>query len=119
MSIIKGEKIRIDEPFREEDLTSAIIKAQKREIKEILFLTGHGEKDINDEKTTGLKILNQSLTDSGFILKEWNFIQMGPPKQPVSMVMVVGPSQPFLPAEMVWLTEHLSQGGKTLFKPRS
>ena len=108
----KGRKIRVDEPFSEEDLTSAIIKTQKRELKEILFLTGHGEKNINDEKTTGLKILNQSLTDSGFVLKEWNFIQMGPPKDPVSMVMVVGPSQPFLPAELAWLTEHLSQGGK-------
>ena len=108
----KERKIRVDEPFTEEDLTSAIIKAQKRDFKEILFLTGHGEKDINDEKTTGLKILNQSLTDSGFVLKEWNFMQMGPPKEPIPLVMVIGPSQPFLPAEMSWLTEYLAQGGK-------
>ena len=111
----KDRKIRVDVPFAEEDLTSAIIKAKKREFKEILFLTGHGEKDLNDSNPSGLKILNQALTDSGFLLKEWNFIQQGEPDKKVSLIVSMGPRRSFLPAEKNWLKEYLSQGGRLIF----
>ncbi len=107
----KDRKIRVEIPFTEEALTSAIIKAKKREFKEILFVTGHGEKDLNNTEASGLKIFNQSLTDSGFILKEWNFVQQGLPQSQSALIMIVGPTQPFLPAEKTWLTDYLSKGG--------
>ena len=91
----KDRKIRVDVPFAEEDLTSAIIKAKKREFKEILFLTGHGEKNLNDSQPSGLKILNQALADSGFILKEWSFIQQGQPDKKVSLIASIGPRRSF------------------------
>ena len=92
-----------------------MIKAKKREFKEILFLTGHGERDLNNAEPSGLKILNQSLTNSGFILKEWNFIQQqGPPSNSPSLVISIGPSQPFLEAEKSWLKDYLSKGGNLL-----
>ena len=110
----KDRKIRVNAPFAEEDLTSAVIKAKKREFKEILFLTGHGEKDLNDSKPGGLKILNQALVDSGFKLKEWNFIQKGAPSKKAVLIVSIGPRQNFLPAEKNWLKEYLSEGGRLL-----
>ena len=110
----KDRKIRVNIPFSEEDLTSAIIKAKKREFKEILFLTGHGEKDLNDPNPSGLKILNQALTDSGFILKEWDFIQQGEPPKKASLIVSIGPRQKFLTAEKNWLKDYLSKGGQLL-----
>ena len=111
----KGRKVRAERPWTEESLTSAIIKVQKREFKEILFLIGHGEKDLNSEEPSGLKILNQALKDSGFIVKEWNFIQQGAPPKSPSLIISIGPSQPFLEAEKTWFKEHLSQGGSLFF----
>lgn len=111
----KDRKVRAEIPFSEESLTSAIIKAQKREFKKILFLTGHGEKDLNNEKPSGLKILNQSLKDSGFITEEWNFLQQqGPPPSSVELIISIGPQQPFLDAEKAWLKTYLSKGGHLL-----
>ena len=110
----KDRKIRVDAPFTEEALTSSIIKAQKRAFKEILFLTGHGERDLNSEEPSGLKILNQSLTDSGFIVKEWNFIQQGPPQNSTALIISIGPRQSFLDSEKAWLKQYLSQGGRLL-----
>ena len=110
----KDRKIRADSPFSEEDLTSAIIKSKKREFKEILFLTGHGERGLNDSNPSGLKILSQALTDSGFILKEWNFIQQGAPDKKMALIASLGPRQSFLQAEKNWLKEYLSQGGRLL-----
>ena len=110
----KDRKIRVDIPFGEEDLTSAIIKAKKREFKEILFLTGHGEKDLNESQPGGLKILSQALGDSGFIVKEWNFIQQGEPSKKTALIASIGPRRSFLPAEKNWLKEYLSEGGRLL-----
>ena len=110
----KDRKIRVDVPFAEEELTSAIIKAKKREFKEILFLTGHGEKDLSSSQPGGLKILNQALADSGFILKEWNFIQQGEPSKKTSLIVSIGPRRTFLPAEKNWLKEYLAGGGRLL-----
>ena len=108
----KNRKVRVDEPFMEESLTSAIIKASKREFKDILFLTGHGERDLNEEGPEGLQILKQSLTDSGFNLKEWNFVQQGAPSKKPSLVIILGPNQDLLEPEKAWLTEYLNRGGK-------
>lgn len=108
----KDRKVRVDEPFSEEALTSAVIKASKREFKDILFLTGHGERDLNEEGPEGLQILNRSLTDSGFNLKEWSFAQQGAPSKNPSMVIILGPNQDLLEPEKAWLKEYLNRGGK-------
>ena len=110
----KDRKIRVDIPFSEESLTAAMIKAKKREFKEILFLTGHGERDLNNAEPEGLKFLKQSLTDSGFIPKEWNFTQMNLPSTIPSLIISIGPRQPFLEAEKSWLKDYLSKGGSLL-----
>ena len=110
----KDRKIRVDIPWTEEALSSGIIQAQKREFKEILFLTGHGERDLHNSEPEGLKILSQSLKDSGFALKEWNFVREGAPKSPPVLIAVLGPRQPFLEAEKEWLKTYLSQGGALL-----
>ena len=110
----KDRKIRVDSPFQEEDLTSALIKAQKREFKEILFLTGHGERDLNSVEPGGLKILYQALKDSGFKIEEWNFIQKGTPQKKPVLIAVLAPSQNFLLEEKNWLKSYLSEGGRLI-----
>ena len=111
-AIYKGKKIRVSSPFTEEDLTSAIIKVQKREFKDILFLTGHGERGLNQANPEGLKILKQSLSDSGFNVKEWNFSTQGPPQKSVALITSIGPRKPFLSTEKDWLKQYLLKGGR-------
>ena len=108
----EDRKIRVSIPFQEEQLTSAVIQAQKREFKEILFLTGHGERKLESEEPGGLKALNQSLKDSGFTLKEWSFLQQGAPKSPPALTAVIGPRQNFIDLEKQWLKDYLSKGGR-------
>ena len=106
--------VRVDEPFTEESLTSAIIKTRKREKKEIYFLVGHGERDLKDDKAEGLKTFEQYLMDSGFVLKEWSFIQDGKPQTSPALVVAIGPRRPFFQEELNWLKDYLQQGGRLL-----
>ena len=108
----KGRKVRVSAPFEEEDLTSAMIKAKKREFKEIVFLTGHGEKDLDSPDPSGLKILRRALVDSGFVFVEWHFAEQGrPPENPPAVVMIAGPIRPLAPLEEAWLKSYLQKGG--------
>ena len=110
----KDKKIRVDAPFQEEDLTSAIIKSQKREFKKILFLTGHEERELNSPSPGGLQILNQSLKDSGFEMIEWNFINQGAPAGQPVLIVSLGPKKNFLTEEKAWLKSYLKKGGRLI-----
>ena len=109
-----GRRVRADEPFEEQSLTSAIIKVKKRETKEIYFIVGHGERNLSSEKPDGLKTFEQYLNDSGFILKEWSFIQDGAPKNHPPLVLIIGPNRPFLDAELNWFKKYLSEQGRLI-----
>ena len=108
----QGRQVRITAPFNEQSITSALIKVKKRTVKEIHFLTGHGEKELSDDRPEGLKIFKQGLADSGFAFKEWSFVQNGaPPTDPV-VLLIVGPRRPFLPEELSRLKGYLERGGR-------
>ena len=100
--------------FQEENITVAIMKSQKRSSKKILFLTGHEERELMGEGPGGLKILEQSLKDSGFKVISWNLITQGIPASPPDLVMSLGPKKNFLEEEVAWLKTYLSQSGVLL-----
>ena len=108
----KDKKIRVNTPFQEESLTSAVIKSQKRGFKQIFFLTGHEERKLNGTDPGGLKIFNQSLEDSGFKIVEWDFARKGVPKEKPVLIASLGPKKNFLEEEKAWLKSYLKEGGR-------
>lgn len=110
----KDKKIRVSAPFQEEDLTSALIKSQKREYKKILFLTGHEERELSSEGPGGLKIFEQALKDSGFEITEWDFIRQGAPLGKPVLIASLGPKKNFLAEEKAWLKSYLKEGGRLI-----
>ena len=105
----KDKKVRVTSPFTEQSITSAFIKARKRQAKEVYFLVGHGEKDLESDKPEGLGLFRQYLQDSGFSIKTWSFVQDGKPSTSPSLVLILGPRRPFLPGEEAWLHDYLSK----------
>ena len=108
----KDKKIQIEMPYTEEAITSALIRLQKRTSKEVLFFVGHGEKDLKDNESQGLGIFSKHLSDSGFDIKEWSFVQDGLPQKYPSLVLIVGPRRPFLKEELKWLDTYIKNKGR-------
>lgn len=104
--------VRVTMPFNERSITSAIIKVKNRTVKEIYFLTGHGEKDPKDDRPDGLKIFQQGLMDSGLTLKEWSFVQNGTPEKDPAVLLVIGSRRPWLDEELNWVKDYLKRGGR-------
>lgn len=65
----RGQDTRAKEPT-EEALVNAIIKVAEQTTKKIVFLKGHGELDITDDKTAGgLKVVADALGNEGYVVE--------------------------------------------------
>lgn len=118
----KTIKIKISDPLTggilntsEQLITNSLIKLTKDIEKTVLFLTGHGERDINDiANPAGFGRARRALEDESFIPREFVLLREG--KIPSDSILVVAaPKKPLLEAEVQAIKEHLDGGGAALF----
>jgi ABC-type uncharacterized transport system involved in gliding motility auxiliary subunit len=106
----------------EEEVTNAIIKLSKDIKKTVYFLTGHGERDIQDDaKPEGFGRSKHALQGESYGVKELVlFTESSIPKEN-SMLVVAGPKKPLVEEEIEIIKEYLDDGGKAVFmiEPRS
>ncbi len=110
----KGKKVLVAVPFDEEKITTAIIKATRREENTIYFLSGHGERELSEQTNAGISELGSALAGSSFKVKTWNFVTDGLLPEDVSVLIIAGPDIPFLEKELHWLEQYLNKGGKMI-----
>jgi hypothetical protein len=108
----KEKKVRVEEPFSEQNLTSAIIKATRQGQKTIYFLIGHGERDLNSESPEGLQMFKQRLESSSYIVKELNLIKVQAIPSDTDVLAIVGPKLQILDGEREIIKNYLAAGGK-------
>lgn len=106
----------------EEELTNALFKLNRVVHKTVYFLTGHGERDINDElEPEGLGVLRAALVDEGYDVKEFLLLRGDPLPEKDSVLIVSAPKQALSLKEITDIKDYLDQGGKAVFliEPRS
>lgn len=106
------KKVRIDPPYEEAQLTSAMIKATRMGESKIYFLTGHGEKDPELDDEQGLKEFAKALGESSFQVATLNLIDKKEIPKDTTVLAIVGPQVPYLEAELKWIREYIAGGGK-------
>ena len=115
----KGHRNRIDK-IEEQDMSSALVKVTRDKKKTLYFVSGHGEKNLDEAKDAeGLNALKLLLENNSYDVKTWPIAQS--PKAPVDadMLLIVGPTQEFLPFEMVALENYLKDGGSVFLALKS
>jgi ABC-type uncharacterized transport system involved in gliding motility auxiliary subunit len=96
----------------EEALKTAIKKVMSSKTKLIYFLQGHGEGDIEDDKTTaGLYIAKILLENEGFTVKALNLASKAEIPADANMVAAWGAQRPFAKAEVDALLRYFQRGG--------
>ena len=112
----KGKRILVDPPYLEEQITTAIIRATRRGSKSVYFLTGHGERALDDTGEEGISHLKEDLENASIEARSWSFISDGELKgEEVSLLVLAGPKAPLLEAELVWVQKYIEEGGSALF----
>jgi ABC-type uncharacterized transport system involved in gliding motility auxiliary subunit len=106
----------------EEEITNALFKLNRVVHKTVYFLTGHGERDINDElEPEGLGVLKAALRDEGYGVEEFLLLRGDPLPGKDSVLIVSAPKQALSLKEITDIKSYLDQGGKAVFliEPRS
>lgn len=108
----KDQKVQIDPPYGEEQITSALIKVQRAEKKTIYFLSGHGERDIDASERDGLSELKSALLGSNFNVAKINLLKGETlPEDASGILAIVGPKSQLLDSELEQIKAYIKKGG--------
>jgi len=99
----------------EEDLTNAILKVAKSEQKKICFLTGHGERDLDDETEPGYEVVRKALENENYLVEPLKLFMLEDVPADCAALVVADPVKPLETAESQALKRYLDGGGNVLF----
>jgi ABC-type uncharacterized transport system involved in gliding motility auxiliary subunit len=115
----KGRSNRV-EKIDEQEVTTALVKVTREKDKNIYFVVGHGEMDLEDAKeATGLNALKQMIENNRYTVKTLATNLNAKVPDDADVVMIVGPKQKFLAYEVQGLEEYLKRGGSLLLALKS
>lgn len=106
----------VDGGFTEEAITSAILKVSSGKVKTVCFVSGHGEKSLNDTGPHGYSEANAGMKRENYDTQTINLVQSNGVPSECSVVVVDGPTQAYFPQETSMLTKYLDNGGKALIE---
>ncbi|MBN8555524.1 MAG: GldG family protein [Deltaproteobacteria bacterium] len=96
----------------EQDLTTSLKRVLSTNQKTIYFLQGHGEGDLDDDKTgQGLLIQKVLLENEGFKVVPLNLVAQREIPKDASIIAAWGAQRPYTKAEVDLLSTYLEKGG--------
>jgi ABC-type uncharacterized transport system involved in gliding motility auxiliary subunit len=98
----------------EADVTNAILKITRDTVKKVCFVTGHGERSIEDNGVEGYGQIAQNLKKETYSTDTVNLVSGSGVPADCDVVVIAGPSKPFFPQEVAMLQKYLDNGGKIL-----
>ena len=111
-----GETTEVTEPT-EEALTNAIVKLTRRGVKKIYFSIGHNERAIEGDAAregTGMSTALEDLANEGFEVSPLLLASAAEVPEDAQVLVLAGPTRPFLEAEHAMLQRYLERGGALL-----
>lgn len=99
----------------EEAFTGALVELGSGERPKVVFTTGHGEKKLDDFSGRGFQGAQQLLGRENVDFETW--ASLGQPAVPegTDLVVVAGPTTPFVEPELEVFDDYLSRGGRMLW----
>jgi len=110
----RGGRPRVKDFKAEEAFTNAILDVLNPKKPVIYFTSGHGERTAG-QKAEGIGLFRGRLAKEGDVLRDWE--SLGKPSVPgdADLLVVAGPTRPFLAEESKVIAAWLKKGGRALF----
>lgn len=108
------ESTNVTEPT-EEAITNAIVKLTKVGKKDVYFLTGHGEPNLEDRQgEQGYALAKDALESENYQVKDLLLATQEKVPDDASLLIIAGPQKPLLDHEIKAIGEYMSRGGRLL-----
>ena len=114
VAVAAGAKTEIVDDFDEAKITNAIIKVTREGQKIVYFLTGHGERSLEESGPDGLSQVKEAVERQNYVVRSYNLAQENDLPEDPAVLVSAGPTVSFLPNEVRLLKEYLEGGGKLL-----
>ena len=98
----------------EQDLTNALVKVTHEGQKTVCFVTGEGERDLDDATDMGFTGAREALTKSQYLTRKIVLARERTVPADCAVVVVAGPQADLLPPVVDALRAHVAAGGKLL-----
>ncbi len=98
----------------EAELTSALIRTSKDSKKRVVFLEGHGERDITSQEREGYSLVEDALRDQGYEVETLTLLQESQVPEHTSVLVIAGPQRLVTKEEQDRIAAYLAQGGRLL-----
>ena len=98
----------------EQDLTNALVKVTHEGQKTVCFVTGEGERDLDDATDMGFTGAREALTKSQYLTRKIVLARERTVPADCAVVVVAGPQADLLPPVADALRAHVAAGGKLL-----
>ena len=106
-----GDNHEIIASADEQDLTSALVRLMNPGQKTIYFLTGEGERDIQNAGDTSYTTAKSALEAKNYTVQSLNLIAQNKIPDNAKVIVIAGPTQPISAAEQALLQDYISKGG--------
>lgn len=108
-----GRKEHIDS-LSEYSISNALLRLNRRDKQQTIFLDGHGERDISGSDNRSYSKLKQLLTEQGFNLSTLNLLTKPVPDD-TKLLVIAAPVKNYLAGEMTQLENYINNGGNLLW----
>ena len=114
-TIIKyRDKQQIIDTLDEQSISNALLRLSRTSSPLLAFISGHGERDLNDQGNTGYATLQKQLTDKGFSFSQVNLLSDVIPDS-TRVLVIAGASHDYVVGEIDKLLAYLDHGGQLLW----
>jgi ABC-type uncharacterized transport system involved in gliding motility auxiliary subunit len=109
-----GDRKEIVAFASESEILKGLLRLLNPESSVIYFLTGHGERDIEQAGETAMTRAKTTLESKNYTVKTLNLIAENQIPEDASVIVIAGPIQPVSEEEVNLLKDYLAKGGSLI-----
>ncbi|MDA3922690.1 MAG: GldG family protein [Salinisphaera sp.] len=101
--------------YSETSVTNALQRLSTAGNAWIVFVTGHGERAVDDKATAGYSKLASALNAQGLTVRPINLIAAGAIPDNTGVLVIASPQKNYLPGEIAMIRAYIANGGNVLW----
>jgi len=98
----------------EHAISNALLRLNRRDNQQVVFLSGHGERNIKGKTNRAYAKLAKQLSDKGFNLQTQNLLEK-PLSSSTKLLVIAAPDKEYLAGELQQINKFISNGGNLLW----
>jgi ABC-type uncharacterized transport system involved in gliding motility auxiliary subunit len=98
----------------QEGITNGLLRLMQNRVKKVVFLSGHGEKSIQNADKTGYSSAKGILEKENYQVEEINLLSGKGLPEETRCLVIPGPKKPLFPEEIEDLKKYIAGGGRVI-----